>query len=267
MNNFFDIKRFGKYLSFDLRRCRNEYGISLLVLGLSPVLVFILVNLFNLVIHGNFDVSQHLSIPVMGIAVLAAILSFPQKVYGRVTEKKYGSSFLMIPASAFEKWLSMVIVVCVVLPVLLAALLLASDALLSLVFPSYGSSAIVKLAEASGKFSESTKDVFEISLGWSLFSNWCQNALLFTLGAIFFKTSKIAKTILVCAGLCIVALSAAVLVFGSININSEQLQEILASADGEHFIFVLKTFVVAANVVIFSVLLSGLYFRIKTIKL
>ena len=35
MSNIFDINRFWNFLLYDLRRARNNYGISMLLLGLT----------------------------------------------------------------------------------------------------------------------------------------------------------------------------------------------------------------------------------------
>ena len=40
MNNIFNFKRFVNYLRFDLRNAKNYYGLSMLVVGLLPVIVF-----------------------------------------------------------------------------------------------------------------------------------------------------------------------------------------------------------------------------------
>ena len=39
MNNIFDIKRFGQYFLYDLRRAWNNYGLSLLLMGLIPIIL------------------------------------------------------------------------------------------------------------------------------------------------------------------------------------------------------------------------------------
>ena len=52
MNNVFDFKRFGNYFLYDLRRAKNNYAISLLVIGLLPVALYIITQFFSL-ITGN----------------------------------------------------------------------------------------------------------------------------------------------------------------------------------------------------------------------
>ena len=53
MNNIFDIKRFVNYFAYDLRRAGSSYGISLLVLGLMPVILLVLHMLGSLFSSGS----------------------------------------------------------------------------------------------------------------------------------------------------------------------------------------------------------------------
>ena len=49
MNNIFNIKRFCNYFLYDLRNAKNNYGLSLLILGVMPVVLYIIVQLFSLI--------------------------------------------------------------------------------------------------------------------------------------------------------------------------------------------------------------------------
>ena len=48
MNNIFDIKRFGQYFLYDLRRAWNNYGLSLLLMGLIPIILYVVYQLISL---------------------------------------------------------------------------------------------------------------------------------------------------------------------------------------------------------------------------
>ena len=110
MNNIFDFKRFGNYFAYDLRRAGNNYGISLLVLGLMPVILFIIHLLTMLLRGGNvYTMPGESKIIVLSIVLFVTAVSAGVKIYGSITDKRTGSDFLMLPASTTEKWLSMVL--------------------------------------------------------------------------------------------------------------------------------------------------------------
>ena len=140
MSNIFDIKRFWNFLLYDLRRARNNYALSMLLLGLTPVILYMIIQFFSLIFgNGVAEIPDSLKIMVMAVSCVIIILGFGSKVYGQLTEKRAGSDYLMIPASTTEKWISLFLVTCVAAPVVLGVLLLASDGLMSLLFPnSYG---------------------------------------------------------------------------------------------------------------------------------
>ena len=275
MNNIFDIKRFGNYFLYDLRRAKNNYGLSLLILGLIPVILFVtyvlltLIGLlFNSPAEGIGMMPEGMKFAGVFTAILVVLLGAGAKIYGFVTEKRAGSDFLMLPASTCEKWLSLVLVVCIVLPVVLFALLYVSDGLLALVFPNtYGSS----LAGFIDKdFVEGLtaglmdKDGLYINLPAILFLNWCENVLAFTLGAISFKRGKVGKTILCLFALGILFSTLMVLLVGNTNIDSDQFISWFDSPD--------KAFSTAnwilniLYIVVIGGLLGGLYYRLRTIK-
>ena len=113
MSNIFDITRFGNYFLYDLRRAKNNYGINLLIMGLTPVILLIFY-LFISLIRGKGISAMPDGLKFGGIVaiVMVVILSSGARTYGFITDKRSGSDFLMLPASTFEKWLSMVIMVC-----------------------------------------------------------------------------------------------------------------------------------------------------------
>ena len=47
MNNVFSAKRFGKYFSYDLKHCIDTFGLSLLILGLMPMITFLFASIIS----------------------------------------------------------------------------------------------------------------------------------------------------------------------------------------------------------------------------
>ena len=53
MDRTFDIRRFGRYLAWDLRNARNNAGFSLLVYGVTPIFIFAFFQLCSLIFDGG----------------------------------------------------------------------------------------------------------------------------------------------------------------------------------------------------------------------
>ena len=108
MNNVFDIKRFWKYLVYDLRQTVANFGIGLLVVGALPVVIYLATGVFSLVFnHGQWNADPATTQICAAIAaVIVLIMVFPSKVYGSITDRKAGASWALIPASVPEKFVS-----------------------------------------------------------------------------------------------------------------------------------------------------------------
>lgn len=196
MNKVFDLTRFGRYFAYDLNRAMLNSGISALIIGLSPIMIYIL-GIFFYLLGANLMPTSKLTLVLLPSVVAVYVLFFPSKLYGEITDRRTGSNFLMIPASTCEKFISLLLIVLVVLPISITALFIASDLLLSII-PSYGINLFERLsqAELSAHF---IKDEFVFS-NWTLSANIIEQSinyiLFFTLGALVFKRRKTGKTIL-----------------------------------------------------------------------
>ena len=265
MNNVFDFKRFGQYFLYDLRRARNNYGLSLLILGTLPIILFVFYELINLIfVREGGPMPDSIKYTGICAAVIVAVMGAGTKLYGSLTEKRAGSDFLMLPASSFEKWLSMGLIVCIVLPAILFGLQWASDALASFIFPNLYGERIYALKPLQSVMDTMSEEGVYFNLPAVLFLNWCTNVLVFTLGAICFKKSKVAKTLL-----C---------VFG-VGFLLSTLLFLFNGFEGDLYINLLDKFDVPQKAIrafnwtaslIFTVfiggLLGGLYYRIRTLK-
>ena len=145
MNNVFSAKRFGKYFSYDLKHCIDTFGLSLLILGLMPMITFLFASIISFIVSGDWIPDNTVNrIVAAVIAVFIATIMFPVKAYGEITDKKAGSNFLMVPASTFEKWLSGSLMTLVIVPVALVLLLLGVDLLLGALLPSHYGEALLR---------------------------------------------------------------------------------------------------------------------------
>lgn len=262
MNNVFNFKRFCKYFKYDLISAGNNYGVNLIVLGLSPVILYVLLVLFGLVFPGvvNADnVALHATL--MFFTVFALQLTYPVRVYGGLTDRRQGSSWLMIPASALEKWLSIILVTCLVLPVVFYTVFLGSDQILSWIFPeSYGQSWIAGICHVRGKMADAGVSL-NAGFVFVLLGSWLFNFLFFVIGAMVFRKAKAAKTLLV-----VFVLSAVLSIFlqkiGFVN-DGLLMTDFGPGPEAIRYFSVR----ISAYVAILDVLVAaGLWFRIKTLR-
>lgn len=183
MNEIFSINRFGKLLKNDLVRYLPQgYGTFITFLCIMPAIWA----LFTFI----FDSQIILDARVIGFILCTMICSFVAvfKLYNSANHKKKGVDFVMLPASAFEKFLSMILIGTLLVPALFAACAYLIDCLLAtLPVDTYqGYIGIKNLF--SIQFFENT-GIFILFLSFAL----CGNML--------FKKAKVAKTILSVLGL------------------------------------------------------------------
>jgi hypothetical protein len=143
---------------------------------------------------------------ILGITLVVLTLSAPAKIYGFITDKKEGSSFLMVPASSLEKTLSMIIVCCVVVPFAFFAVYLSLDQILCLIDNRCGDSLIIAInngqtvltelfRKASLESNNLIPDYSAFTTPWLYADDLAEGFLIFLLGALLFKSSKPAKTV------------------------------------------------------------------------
>ena len=265
MSNTFNFKRFWKYLRYDLVSAVQDSGTMLVSIAAMPVWFFVIQQLLSLVFSGEF---RHISTPVLImsyiISLTVAIIFFPVQHYGKLTDKKAGSDWILIPASRFEKFLSLLVVCCVAVPIVWLAVIAACDGLLSVIFGTYDCFVLPKIFQTLGGATASihTENVqFAFNGPLAVYLSWSQNILAFTLGAIFFRKNKIVYTFLtlMAIGILCTIISAAIFGNDSIIYKPETINE-------DSLLRLLNFGIYALYVVIFIILDLGLYFRIKTIK-
>ncbi len=281
MNDIFNIKRFGQYLASDIKDAAHNCGLSLLLLGCSGLLISLAGALYGLAFHGVWDMPGYTArYGISIILLLSASITLPIKCYGHITDKKRGTAFILTPASALEKSLSMIIVAGVLVPLLVVVIYFGLDALAVKVFADMGkplmdpralqsSPLYISVLSAAGEnrspeFLEQM-DAFTayfLGYGWQLVK-YLTNALLFLLGAIVFKKQKGAKTIL------------AVIVWGFLLsaiqtpatlLNKEYMDMANSQLAAESLFESLTQWVKVVTIVFPILLCGGIFYRVKTIK-
>ncbi len=203
MNEIFDIRRFGKCLKSDLTAAASKYGVTLAVLSLLGLIVYLLEALPRL-FAGDFQdgscfhgVSSPFLFAVAGIILITGM---PSALYGHVTEKRSGSDYLMLPCSHAEKYLSMVLVCLVIIPLVFLCVYAGLDAVIAVFEKHY--------YPVTGVFSPLSEVNTVFAARWLVGAD-CFNFIfqisVFLLGALWFKKHKIIYTILSYAALAVVA--------------------------------------------------------------
>lgn len=262
MNSIFNAKRFVNYLRWDVNNAAGKFGISAIVLSLVPFFYFVGKQLIFRLFNGFWAPAGAEAQAVSAFIVYATtILSFPVKAYGALTEKKFGSSWALLPASVFEKWLSTILTVCVIVPLAVGVPFIVCDTLMSWIFPvHYGSSIL------GGIDLEFLEEINDFNIGLALYGSFALNLLAFTLGAVFFKRAKVAWTFTVyfligCfTGLLLMKIT------GQMNFSTEELMDLLNVHDKESMIRFVNCVITSLYAFEAVLLGAGLYARFKTIK-
>ena len=235
MNETFNFKRFFTYFKYDLKQMWRNHAKAAILIGGSGAILYILWVLFSLVFTQHWNASPFIARLLM-LAIAFAILEIYQaRTYGHLTEKKAGSNWLMIPASRTEKFVSMLLVTLVVIPILFFAVYLVIDGFLSLVDPTYGkalvtsfSSAYIKLIEGLAQInSESPFRLSPSSMTIPSIASFICSFLYFLLCGICFKRNKLVGALAILFGLSTVLSLVMGLVMPPIfeNIDLENIDE------------------------------------------
>ena len=291
-NDIFNLRRFGRYFTSDLSTCWSNYGLSLLTISiLFPVGTYFLTNVFNLVLRSTWDGPDiGLRSFIFIVAAICLVVTMPVKCYGKITEKQYGSFFLTLPASRLEKFVSMFLMTCIIVPVLGFALHLGTDAIICALDHTCGKNLVAGAAELIrniGDMKELTmnfvdesitienaalvQDILgQISNPWMYIDEIFGITLPFLLGAIYFKNGKTVKTIL-----AIFAFSMATSIIMTPFLEN-WAAEIVKNANADtntilqmfnNGIFKNLVLIDTVSDTVFNLaLMAGIWFRIKTLK-
>lgn len=203
MNNNFNFGRFGKYFVYDLKRQWKNIGMLVLTFALSPVIFYMLYMFFAALFDGGLmKLFSGMSIDgpsiwvrfgMAAVMITIFVILFPSRAYGEITDKAKGSEWLMLPASRLEKYVSMMLVTLLVIPIMYIVVYLLSDGLVCLFDKSCGG------ALMSFRINDllRTTDIIIPANGlWIIIANTVQYAIIFLLGGLIFKKWKVVGTLL-----------------------------------------------------------------------
>ncbi len=270
-SEIFNFKRFGNYFRYDLKQMWRNHSKPAVFIGGLGLIVYVLWVLMGLVFSGG-----HWDSPETGarisvfVAAFIVLVLYQTRTYGYLTEKQKGSAWLMIPASSLEKFISMLLITLIVIPLLFVVVFLAIDSILVLLDPTLSQtiagSALGELQDAQARLSESQSSTFFTPSGGIvtvlIILSLVSSLLFFLLSGLCFKRYKILGGVGV-----LFALEVVISILASVFIPDwartlVDLDEVnAAQAVGRMF-----NWSVAVSALIAIGLAVGIYYRIKTIK-
>ena len=264
----FNGSRFWTYFKYDLAQMWRNHVKAAILIGFSGLILYILGIAFNAIFNSVWQAPGFGARITIFLLACVALELYQTRTYGYLTNRRKGSSWLMIPASAFEKWLSMVLLTLVVIPVAFLGTYTIIDGILALADPTYGQ----VLVKAAGEFIEKTNSALvaaneEYSTTWNLgfmampaFAGYICNFLYFLLCGISFKRNKILWAFII----LFIASTVLSLVLTSLGLQSNYEVEDLAEA--EVIIRKVINWSTASSFALAACLAGGIFYRIKTLK-
>lgn len=222
----FDIGRFGRFLSFELKETVRENGLFILLAGLVPLMLLIVTFLFSLTYNPEkigevWSGYAGLKAFVATVAIVLFLLIFPILKYGDITDRRKGQMPLMLPSSHAEKACSAFLVSVIIVPAVFMLLYFGTDALLCAVFPECGKSLAGYYARTG--LIDSSYGSFNINSSFAFFLP-PMVSLAGLAGGALFKKHKITKTFFSCSVAFILFMMTMVSIIDSSEISIEQIR-------------------------------------------
>lgn len=270
MSNTFSLNRFCKYFKHDLKQAYNNGGLSLLVIGIIPFIVYVFYHMMTGVFsHEWADYNTGAQISALFTSVFVLTMTIPVKLYGGLTDKRSGADWILIPASKLEKFVSMVLVLTVVVPLVYFVVFFGSDWILSVLDPSYGNCLLSRASELARRLQEEMAGsglVLTNAVWLLIFASVAENLLTFNLGSIYFQRGKVGKTILVLFAISTVLSFLFGILATSIDMKGTWLETMIEHLPPESFQVWFNLFVNVNVIISFAILLGLTWWRLKTIK-
>ena len=264
----FSGQRFRTYFKYDLAQMWRNHMKAAIVIGLAGLIYYIIGIAFNATFNHVWQAPGFRGRMIVFILSAVALQLYQARTYGYLTDRRKGAAWLMIPASAFEKWLSMIIITLLVIPVAFLCTYAAVDGILSLADPTYGKVLLTSSTQFVKNINEALIETnAEYNTTWNLgvfvlpmLVSHCVNYLYFLLCGICFKRNKILWAILLVFGISIVWSSLAAFLGINYSIEIEDVEEAEV---------VIRQALIWTNILgclLTAALAGGIFSRIKTLK-
>lgn len=233
-----------------------------------------------------------LRVGVFAIAMFCMVVTMPVKCYGKLTDKQYGSFWLMLPASRLEKFISMLLICCIIAPALGLGMYIGMDALICTIDHTCDKSLLagaidlmdeittIKMnmggvevdvpKESIMTWENGSKFIRQITNPWLYVDEVLCVSLPFLLGAICFKKGKTVKTFLAMAALSmLISIMASPLMMAITNNllqaaggDEEAMKMVFESGFYNNLIWL----DIVSDTLLFGGTLIAIWYRIKTLK-
>lgn len=264
MTSILNFKRLGSLISKEINE--NIPKISVLI-GIS-ILVSIIGWLFTLFTSSHLGISSFSRSNTITIIVTIAFFILPYTLYNHLNHKKSGIESAMLPASITEKYLSMVLVSVVIIPLAILISCISIDYIIALISPNIYTGYL---------FGESSNNIFAIKPGWEVISSIFVMSGVSLFGNLLFRKNKILKTVLTVFAINVVILIIGIILIkngvhifdfaGLENVNSGNNVKITIGKPGiDGLTAIAKWIKIVASVVIPILLYYGTYYRLKHLK-
>lgn len=272
-NEVFSFKRFWTYFKYDLVQLYRRHAKAALLFAGSGLILYVAW------IAGSLVFDHCWSAPNIGARVVVAMLSaaalefYYAYLYGFVTDRRKGSSYLMIPASKTEKFVSILLNALIVVPVAFISVQLGVDALLCLLDPTMEGTMAGGGYDVVAGLMERLADEEDLLLLRSSMStafilsllSFAFNYLYFLLCGMCFRKSKIVGAVAIVIGVTFVLSLCSGLFIGpltewAMNFDFDDVYEAQAFARG----FLRGMTIVEALMVLG--IGWGIFHRLKTLK-
>lgn len=273
-NEVFSFPRFGKYFKYDMTQMWRNNGKAVVMLGGISLIIYLIWVIFSLVFTGTWqgpEIAVRASVMFVGWFIL---ICYQTRTYGYLTEKRAGSSWLMVPASALEKCLSMLLITVILQPLAYFCAYLLVDGFLALVDPTVGTALIASVGTATTEVQEALNEGvaqgFEVHL-WMFFIpvilQAMYNLMYFLLCGLCFKKWKLIGAFAVLIGISIVStLIFSLFAWGDWVDKLEMIKDMDDPLTVINFANAMLTVMTSVNFLIFLLMGTGIYYRIKTLK-
>ena len=272
-NEVFSFKRFWTYFKYDLVQLYRRHAKAALLFAGSGLILYVAW------IAGSLVFDHCWSAPNIGARVVVAMLSaaalefYYAYLYGFVTDRRKGSSYLMIPASKTEKFVSILLNALIVVPVAFIAVQLGVDALLCLLDPTLEGTMAGGGYDVVAGLMERLADEEDLLLLRSSMStafilsllSFAFNYLYFLLCGMCFRKSKIVGAVAIVIGVTFVLSLCSGLFIGpltewAMNFDFDDVYEAQAFARG-----LLRGMTIVEGFMVLGIG-WGIFHRLKTLK-
>ena len=269
----FSFKRFWTYFKYVLVQLGRRHAKPALMIAGSGLILYIAWVAGSLVFDHSWSAPSLTARVVVAFLSAAVLELFYAYLYGFVTDRRKGASYLMVPASTTEKFVSILVNALIVIPVVFICVQLGVDALLCLADPTMegtmaagGYDTYVKLLN---RISEDEEVAFLTSSlsGFSIMTllSGAFNYLYFLLCGMCFRKNKIVGAIVIAMGVSFVMS----LVFGLFAPQLVTWAESISDIDLDQGRELLTGMITWMNVVTGLLVVGvagGIFYRLKTLK-